>query len=166
MKTLREFDWVLSALGAIVISVVANMLTPAVKDWTAHWSSRRSAHRVEELRSELRKAERLRADPALLTATFATRLFDFLTDMTIAAISGLGTVVGVATAEPGTVSGIATGVISILALLCFTVGFIRGMLSIRLFKRVQNLEDFRRSVERRIAKLGGSHKPAAAVIKS
>jgi hypothetical protein len=153
MKTLSELDWIVSAVGAILLSVVANLLTPTVKNRAARWSSKRASRRIVELQKELSTTEQLRTDPNLLIAFVGKRLFDFLTDSVLAALCALCVLLPNSGRGMPSLLKFAVAAMGLLAVVFFSSAFWRGMNALRVLRRVQSLEEYRDSVEHRIERI-------------
>jgi hypothetical protein len=80
-QLLASVNWALSLVIAVLLSIVANLLTSPIQNWLARKSTQRAERRVERLRGELVELERLAQSPldlGLELAALAARVLIFL----------------------------------------------------------------------------------------
>ena len=67
MDFFSQVNWIISFLMAIILSIIANLVTPNIRNWLAKWSESRSSARIEELRLDLEEISKYVDSPSKLS---------------------------------------------------------------------------------------------------
>jgi len=136
----RRIDWAISLLAAIPLSILANLLTPAVGNWWARRSTSKIAHRKDTLQLELTIIEGLQSSPAALAAEGQTALFTTLMWL------GLGLAVSGAFSILDFVAGP-------IASYFFLSAYLRASRHLRLLERCKNFDEYKSQITTQIQAL-------------
>jgi hypothetical protein len=63
---LNSINWLVSLIGAVILSIIANLVTGPVQNFLARRSERNAAHRISGLQERLKRIELYRTSPEAL----------------------------------------------------------------------------------------------------
>ena len=92
LELLSQINWIISFIVAIILSILANLFTPNIRNWLAKWSESRSSARIEEMKSDLEEISKYKDSPSMLSLLTSQSILEVLLFFSLAsAIASLGT---------------------------------------------------------------------------
>ncbi len=139
----------------IVLSIIANLVTPIIRNWLAKWSESRSSARVEELKSDLEEISKYAISPSKLSLLISHTIIQVLVFFSIAsAIASLGTAMpfmlwyarldGTEYLTPAYVS---------LSSIFYLVGVINAQKVLTIINKLRNYDEYKSKMEQIITNL-------------
>ena len=92
LELFSQINWIISLLMGILLSIIANLFTPSIRNWLAKRSESRSSARVEELKLDLEEISKYANSPSNLSLLISHTIIQVLIFFSLAsAIASLGT---------------------------------------------------------------------------
>lgn len=129
----KQYDWVITLLISIPLSILANLFTDPFKQWLASRSQEQSKKRVQELERELRYLEELANDRKQLSIENTKVLLRTLIDI------GLG--------------GAVSSIIFFAGIIFYLMAVVEAYSHMRLLNRISDFNNYKSYIEQRIARL-------------
>ena len=149
MDELSNINWVISTIGAVVLSILANLLTGPVQDWLAKRSDRRSENRAKELRAQFEEVADLVHSPTKFYLTILVLVVKvLLADLVASLLSNILYAV-VFQFRAGSI------LVPFTTALVYVVGINYAYKALRLIGRVRNFSKYENEIASRIASLKG-----------
>ena len=130
----KEINWALSLLGAVILSIIANLLTPIIQNKLAGRSTRRARRRLRELEADLSKVSLFALNRQQFYLHLAHR--GFLTLVLIGLGGAMASIIPI-------FSGFVGSIFYLMA-----VG--NAMESSRLISKVSRFDEYKASIESQI----------------
>ena len=157
MDFFSQVNWIISLLMAIILSIIANLVTPNIRNWLAKWSESRSSARIEELRSDLEEISKYVDSPSKLSLLISYSILEALIFFSIAsAIASLGTAMPLMlyTSNFKLYEPKYLEVIYLLASsLLYLLGVMRAQKVLKITRRVRYFDKYRSEIGKSIASL-------------
>ncbi|HXU37338.1 MAG TPA: hypothetical protein VN937_13335 [Blastocatellia bacterium] len=157
-KLLSGINWFISIVGAILLSILGNLLTTPVQNLLARRSMKRSKKRVGELKAQLSQIETFVNTPStfylfiisIMTRVTVITLIAFaLSDMTSASINASVSLTRFIKIYPE----ILYAASQLLTALFYVIGVNYTLKALRVIKRVQHFSEYKGQIEKAIASL-------------
>ena len=129
LDIIRRIDWAISLVAAIPLSILANLMTPAIANWMARRSKVKSQKRRKILEKELAQVEALVGNPILLTLEGQESLFFVLMWLGLGLLLNSVPIINLVTAP--------------LAAICFLYSFLRAFKHVNLLRRCKNFPEYK-----------------------
>ena len=148
---LNQINWAISLLGAVLLSVIGNLVTPIVKNWIAAWSRSSATARIEELESELQEISKY-SNSQELSYLVSTSILQVLVFFSLAgALTTLGySYIGMLNSYSVIILNFVIGIMSTLL---YLLGFIRSIRALSTINKVRYLDEYKANIEKSIASL-------------
>jgi len=78
LELFAQVNWIISILIALLFSIIANLVTPSIRNWYAKFSKKRSSARVEVLKSELEEVSKYANSTSELSLLVSTSILQVL----------------------------------------------------------------------------------------
>jgi hypothetical protein len=129
----QQYNWLVTLLISIPLSILANIFTDPFKQWLAGRSQEQSKKRVQELERDLRYLEELENDRERLSIENTKVLLRILIDI------GLG--------------GAMSSFVFIIGILPYLMAVVEAYSHMRLLNRISDFNNYKSYLEQRIARL-------------
>jgi hypothetical protein len=151
LDLLNQINWAISLLGAVLLSVIANLVTPIVKNWIAAWSRSSATARIEELESELQKISKY-SNSQELSYLVSTSILQVLVFFSLAsALTTLGySYISMLNSYSQIILNFMIGITSTFL---YLLGFIRSFKALNTINKVRYLDEYKVKIEESIASL-------------
>ena len=153
----NQINWIISLLAGIILSIIANLFTPSIRNWLAKISKSRSSARVEELKLDLEEISEYANSPSKLSLLISHTIIQVLIFFSLAsAIASLGTAmpfmlwsVDVRFYEAEYISPLYL----LLSSLLYMTGVINAQKISRMITKVRNFDEYKSKMEKIIISL-------------
>lgn len=148
-------NWVVSIIGAIVLSILANLLTSPVQNRLARINAKRSEKRIQQLQSQLAQIENFVSNSPtfysyilllIVKIVLITLIAFAVSDITLASIN-----VAVDLARYHRYINVLYAISQFTTSLLYIIGINYTFVALRTIKRVQAFHEYKAEVERTIS---------------
>lgn len=155
---LAQVNWILSLLMAIILSIIANLVTPSIRNRYAKLSEKRSSARVELLKSELEEICKYANSPSELSLLVSTSILQVLVFFSMAsAIATLATMMpfmGKTVLNTGpSVMDFLSPLYYLLSSLGYLFGVFIALNTLKITSRIRSFDKYKSNIEKSIISL-------------
>jgi hypothetical protein len=153
-----QINWVISIIGAILLSILANLLTNPVQNRLARISLKRSEARIKQLQAHLAQMQSFVDTPPtfhihvlllIVRTIFITLVAFAVSDMSFASINFSVGFTGYRIRYPELFYALSQFLTSLL----YIIGINYSFAAVRTIRRVQNFPEYRAEIEKTVVSL-------------
>lgn len=158
LELFAQVNWIISLLMAILLSIIANLVTPSIRNWYAKFSKKRSSARVEVLKSELEEMSKYANSPSELSLLVSYSILQVLVFFSIAsAIATLATIMPFMSENISYQTQFIIEIFSplyyLLSSLFYLLGVFMAQKTLRIISRIRNFDEYKSNIEKSIISL-------------
>ena len=158
LELFAQVNWIISLLMAILLSIIANLVTPSIRNWYAKFSKKRSSARVEVLKSELEEISKYANSPSELSLLVSYSILQVLVFFSIAsAIATLATTMPFMAENMSYSTQFIMEIFSplyyLLSSLFYLLGVFMAQKTLRIISRIRNFDKYKSNIEKSIISL-------------
>lgn len=158
LELFAQVNWIISLLMAILLSIIANLVTPSIRNWYAKFSKKRSSARVEVLKSELEEMSKYANSPSELSLLVSYSILQVLVFFSIAsAIATLATIMPFMSENISYSTQCIIEIFSplyyLLSSLFYLLGVFMAQKTLRIISRIRNFDEYKSNIEKSIISL-------------
>ena len=155
LELFAQVNWIISLLMAILLSIIANLVTPSIRNWYAKFSKKRSSARVEVLKSELEEMSKYANSPSELSLLVSYSILQVLVFFSIAsAIATLATIMPFMAENISYSTQFIMEIFSplyyLLSSLFYLLGVFMAQKTLRIISRIRNFNKYKSNIEKSI----------------
>ena len=158
LELFAQVNWIISLLMAILLSIIANLVTPSIRNWYAKFSKKRSSARVEVLKSELEEMSKYANSPSELSLLVSYSILQVLVFFSISsAIATLATIMPFMSENISYSTQCIIEIFSplyyLLSSLFYLLGVFMAQKTLRIISRIRNFDEYKSNIEKSIISL-------------
>ena len=157
LELLSQINWIMSLLMAVLLSIIANLFTPSIRNWLAKMSDNRSSARVEELKLDLEEISKYVISPSKLSLLISHTIIRVLIFFSLAsAVATLGTAMPFVLWNVSIRSAgleYASFLYLLISSMLYLLGVASGQRVSRLIYKVRNFDEYKSKTEKIIISL-------------